>query len=119
MHGETQDIRAGEDLDRDALGRYLRSHAGDLPVAGLDLSTEIAITQFPGGHSNLTYLVRAGGAELVIRRPPLGPLPAKAHDMAREYRWLAAIHPVFPLAPRPYLLCDDPSVLGAVFYVME
>ena len=43
----------------------------------------------------------------------------KAHDMAREYRWLAALHPVFPLAPRPYLLCEDPSVSAAVFYVME
>ena len=49
------------------------------------------VSQFPGGHSNLTYLVRFGGAELVLRRPPLGPVPPKAHDMAREYRWLAAL----------------------------
>ena len=75
------------------------------------------VSQFPGGHSNLTYLVRFGGAELVMRRPPLGPVPPKAHDMAREFRWLAALHPVFPLAPRPYLLCEDPSVIGSVFYV--
>ena len=54
-----------------------------------------------------------------MRRPPLGPVPPKAHDMAREYRWLAALNPVFPLAPRPYLLCEDPSVIGSVFYVME
>jgi aminoglycoside phosphotransferase (APT) family kinase protein len=120
MHGETQDIRTGEDIDREALTRYLRWHAAELTsIKGLDLERDPEITQFPGGHSNLTYLVRAGGAELVVRRPPLGPVPPKAHDMAREYRWLAAIHPVFPLAPRPYLLCDDPSVLGAVFYVME
>jgi aminoglycoside phosphotransferase (APT) family kinase protein len=77
------------------------------------------ISQFPGGHSNLTYLARFGGAELVIRRPPLGPVPPKAHDMAREYRWLAALNPVFGLAPRPYLLCEDPGVIGSVFYVME
>ena len=77
------------------------------------------VEQFPGGHSNLTYLLRFGDAELVLRRPPFGPVPPTAHDMAREYRWLAAIHPVFPLAPRPYLLCEDAGVIGAVFYVME
>jgi len=49
----------------------------------------------------------------------MGPVPPRAHDMAREYRWLAALHPLFPLAPRPYLLCDDPGVIGSVFYVME
>ena len=76
-------------------------------IKGLDFSREMEVSQFPGGHSNLTYLVRFGGAEMVMRRPPLGPVPPKAHDMAREYRWLAALHPVFPLAPRPYLLCED------------
>src|SRR5262245_8880716 len=77
------------------------------------------VSQFPGGHSNLTYLIRLGGAELVLRRPPLGQVAPKAHDMAREYRWLTALHPVFPLAPRAYLLCEDPAVIGSVFYVME
>jgi aminoglycoside phosphotransferase (APT) family kinase protein len=75
--------------------------------------------QFPGGHSNLTYLIRFGEAEIVVRRPPLGPVAPKAHDMAREFRWLAAMHGIFPLAPRPYLLCDDAEVVGAVFYTME
>jgi aminoglycoside phosphotransferase (APT) family kinase protein len=56
---------------------------------------------------------------MVVRRPPLGPVPPKAHDMAREFRWLAALHPLFPLAPRPYLLCEDLSVIGSVFYAME
>ena len=77
------------------------------------------VAQFPGGHSNLTYHVRFGGTELVIRRPPLGPVAPTAHDMAREYRWLAAVHPVFPLAPRVYTLCEDPAIVGSVFYVME
>ena len=77
------------------------------------------VAQFPGGHSNLTYQLRFGTTELVIRRPPFGPVPPTAHDMAREYRWLSAIHPVFPLAPRVYALCEDPSVIGSVFYVME
>jgi aminoglycoside phosphotransferase (APT) family kinase protein len=77
------------------------------------------VEQFHGGHSNLTYLLRYGPLELVLRRPPLGPLPPTAHDMAREHRWLDAIHPLFPLAPRTYLLCDDPAIAGAPFYVME
>jgi aminoglycoside phosphotransferase (APT) family kinase protein len=76
-------------------------------------------TQFPGGHSNLTYQVRFGALELVVRRPPFGPVAPTAHDMAREYRWLTAINPVFPLAPRVYALCEDPAVIGSIFYVME
>ena len=66
------------------------------------------VAQFPGGHSNLTYHVRFGTTELVVRRPPFGPVPPTAHDMAREYRWLSAVHHVFPLAPRAYAFCDDP-----------
>jgi aminoglycoside phosphotransferase (APT) family kinase protein len=117
--GDTRAVRPTEQLDWGALASYLRLQLPAHKIAGLDLSRELEIAQFPGGHSNLTYLVRQGGAELVIRRPPLGPVPPTAHDMAREYRWLAALHPVFPLAPRPYLLCEDTSVIGSVFYVME
>lgn len=119
MHGDTREIRPTEQLDWAALGAYLRSHLPGHHVKGLDLSADMEVSQFPGGHSNLTYLVRLGGAELVIRRPPLGPVPPKAHDMAREFRWLAALHPVFPLAPRAYLLCEDTDVIGSVFYAME
>ena len=90
-----------------------------LSVPGLDLTQPMHVEQFPGGHSNLTYLVRFGDIDLVLRRPPLGPVPPTAHDMAREFRWLSAVHPVYPLAPRAYLLCDDPSIVGSVFYVME
>jgi aminoglycoside phosphotransferase (APT) family kinase protein len=88
----------------------------------VDVSRDIEVSQFPGGHSNLTYLLRfgpEGTTELVMRRPPLGPVAPRAHDMAREYHWLEAMHPVFPLAPKPYLLCEDPTVLGSVFYLME
>ena len=77
------------------------------------------VEQFAGGHSNLTYLVRFGACQLVLRRPPFGPIPPTAHDMAREHRWLDALHSVYPLAPRPFLFCDDPGIIGAVFYVME
>jgi len=119
VQGETQAVRPTEQLECDALASYLRIHLPVPSIPGLDLSREMDIAQFPGGHSNLTYLARFGGAELVIRRPPLGPVAATAHDMAREYRWLSALHPVFPLAPRTYLLCEDASVIGSVFYVME
>jgi aminoglycoside phosphotransferase (APT) family kinase protein len=117
--GDTRDVRPTEQLDWAVLAAYLREHLPARAIAGLDFSKGMDVSQFPGGHSNLTYLLRIGGAELVLRRPPLGPVPRKAHDMAREFRWLAAIHPVFPLAPRPYLVCEDTSVLGSVFYVME
>jgi aminoglycoside phosphotransferase (APT) family kinase protein len=120
---DTRDVRAAEAVDSRALAGYLRANlatdAGAIDIVGLDLAAPMEVSQFPGGHSNLTYLVRFGLAELVLRRPPLGPVPPKAHDMAREYAWLAAVHPVFPLAPEPYLLCNDPSVIGTTFYVME
>jgi aminoglycoside phosphotransferase (APT) family kinase protein len=119
VFGDIREVRPGEQLDWNALAAYLRLHLPVHQVKGLDLSRDMEISQFPGGHSNLTYLARFGGGELVIRRPPLGPVPPKAHDMAREYRWLAALNPVFDLAPRPYLLCKDPSIIGSVFYVME
>jgi aminoglycoside phosphotransferase (APT) family kinase protein len=87
--------------------------------AEFDSSAPIKVEQFPGGHSNLTYLLRFGEQEFVLRRPPFGPVPQKAHDMAREYRILEAVHPVYTLAPRPFLLCEDQSVIGSTFYLME
>ncbi len=108
---ELAPVRLGEELDRARLAPYLRSR---LAGAG-----EITVEQFPGGHSNLTYLVRTGGREYVLRRPPLGPVAPKAHDMAREYRVLAKVHPAFPPAPEVYLLCEDPSIIGAQFFLME
>jgi aminoglycoside phosphotransferase (APT) family kinase protein len=117
--GDTRDVRQTEQLDWVALAAYLRTHLPAHQIHRLDLSAKMEVRQFPGGHSNLTYLVRFGEVELVVRRPPLGPVAPRAHDMAREYHWLAALHPVFPLAPRAYLLCEDPTVIGAVFYVME
>ena len=119
MSGDVRPVRAGEQLNWARVAAYLREHLPALGIPGLDVSLEPRVEQFHGGHSNLTYLLHYGGLELVLRRPPLGPLPPTAHDMAREYRWLAAIHPCFPLAPRPRLLCEDPAVAGAPFYVME
>ena len=107
-------VRAGEELDLAALDFYLRQQ---LPA--LDDNAKIQVSQFPGGHSNLTYLVRYGNQEFVLRRPPLGPVAPTAHDMPREFKVLSVISPHFVLAPKPILLCDDNSVIGVPFYLME
>lgn len=109
---DTAAVRIGEELDADALGDYLRGR-----VEGIE--GRISIEQFPGGHSNLTYLLQSGGHEYVLRRGPLGPVAPKAHDMAREYHVLRAVHPHFPEAPAVCHLCEDASIIGSVFYVME
>jgi aminoglycoside phosphotransferase (APT) family kinase protein len=77
------------------------------------------VLQFPNGAANLTYLLRVGVHELVLRRPPFGRLAPGAHDMKREYRVLSRLWRHFDRAPRAYLFCDDPAVLGADFFVME
>lgn len=98
--------RPGEELD---LGR-LEAWLGEGPVT---------CEQFPAGHSNLTYLIHVNGAEYVLRRPPFGTQVKSAHDMGREYRVLSKLHAVYPPAPRPTRYCDDPTILGAPFYLME
>ena len=104
-------VRAGEELDLTRLEPFLREHFGGRGA--------ISVEQFPSGHSNLTYLVRVGPTELVLRRPPFGSNVRTAHDMSREYRVLSKLHTVYPLAPRALLYCDDLSIVGAPFYVME
>jgi aminoglycoside phosphotransferase (APT) family kinase protein len=116
---DTRPVRSTEQLEWPRLEAWLREHLAGCDLPGLELARPMQVEQFPGGHSNLTYHLRFGDAELVMRRPPFGPVPPTAHDMAREFRWLSAVHPVFPLAPRVYALCEDPAVLGSVFYVME
>jgi aminoglycoside phosphotransferase (APT) family kinase protein len=71
------------------------------------------------GHSNVTYLVRRGGARFVLRRPPRPPLPPSAHDVLREARLLRALAETAARVPRVLAVCDDESVLGVPFYVME
>jgi aminoglycoside phosphotransferase (APT) family kinase protein len=112
-------VRPTEQLDWPRLETWLREHLAAAGVPGLNLNAPLQVSQFPGGHSNLTYLLQFGDRELVLRRPPFGPVAPTAHDMAREYRWLTAVHPVFPLAPRAYALCEDASIVGSVFYVLE
>lgn len=108
------EVREGETLDAERLAGYLHEQ--------LHIDGPVTVHQFPSGHSNLTYLVRAGERELILRRPPFGSRVKTAHDMGREYRILSQLHRVLPQAPRALVYCDDAagaSVLGAPFYVME
>ena len=104
--------RPDEELDTTRLEPFLRAR---LPAC----EGEFALRQFKGGHANLTYLVRFGESEYVLRRPPLGPLAPGSHDMRRENRVLSKLYRHFRLAPRSYLYCDDESIIGAPFQVME
>ena len=109
---DTIDVRPEEALDTERLEPYLHEHL-DGAVGPLE------VRQFGGGHANLTYLVRFGAREWVLRRPPLGPVAPGAHDMRREHRVLSTLHPGYPLAPQSYLLCTDHAIIGADFFVME
>jgi aminoglycoside phosphotransferase (APT) family kinase protein len=108
----TRPVRPGEEIDAARLAAWLQEY---LP----DATGPIEIEQFPGGHSNLTYLLRVGDREWVLRRPPFGSKVKTAHDMGREFRVLSRLHAVYPKAPRALLHCDDPEVIGAPFYLME
>ncbi len=109
---ETIAMRQGENIAADVLADYLRGR-----LEGAEHGIELE--QFPNGHSNLTYLLRAAGREYVLRRPPLGPVAPKAHDMVREYHVLRAVRPYFTEAPQVFLLCEDPAILGVPFFIME
>ncbi|MGH7812777.1 MAG: phosphotransferase family protein [Candidatus Binataceae bacterium] len=109
---EYGDVRPEEQLDWKRLADYLR---GKIPGADAPMT----VKQFRGGHSNLTYLLRFGGQEWVMRRPPFGPLPVGGHDMGREYRVLSRLWEVFKPAPRAMLYTEDESIVGAKFLIME
>jgi aminoglycoside phosphotransferase (APT) family kinase protein len=105
-------VRPGEDLDWAGVAAFLRER-----LPGLD--GELSVLQFPNGSANLTYLLRFGEVPLVLRRPPFGRIAPGAHDMAREHRVLSLLWQAFPPAPRALLLCEDESIVGAKFFIME
>jgi aminoglycoside phosphotransferase (APT) family kinase protein len=95
----------------DTLERFLDAHGlGD---------GEIEVAPIGEGHSNVTYLIRRGTRELVLRRPPRPPLPPSAHDVLREARLLRALRDTPARVPGVLAVCDDSETIGAPFYVME
>ncbi|MCP3030147.1 phosphotransferase family protein [Halobacillus sp. A1] len=109
---DTRKVREGEELDGRKIETFIRENFNEVPDEPLQ------VRQFGAGHSNLTYELKAGDWEAVLRRPPKGPVAPKAHDMEREYRVLKALHSKFPLAPEPYVF-DEGKVLGKPFFIME
>jgi aminoglycoside phosphotransferase (APT) family kinase protein len=119
---ESRPVRDEDVFDVAAVTAWLRSHADD--PAAVPEGTP-SLSQFPGGASNLTYLLRWAGSawdgprDLILRRPPVGAKARGAHDMGREYTIQRALAPVYPYVARMVGLCRDVSVIGSDFYVME
>ena len=109
---DTIPVRDDEQIDVERVAAFLR---GKLPGSEQPLT----VRQFGGGAANLTYHLDYGSHEYVLRRPPLGPVPPSAHDMARESKVLLALWRAYPYAPRAFLFCADESIVGAPFFVME
>jgi len=109
---KTVAAREGEVPDNKKLKNYLVSR---LP----GLEGELVIEQFPGGYSNLTFLLKMSGKEYVLRKPPNGANIKSAHDMGREFNVLTALRPVYKPIPSPILYCDDSTVIGSPFYMMD
>ncbi len=105
-------VRAGEEVDLARVSAYLRA-------AGMELQGEPQLKQFPGGASNLTYLLSYDNRDLILRRPPFGHIAKSAHDVVREARIMQMLKPVYPAVPHVYAICEDVYVIGAPFYVME
>lgn len=109
---ETKNIRPGEELNEANLLAFLREN---LNVT----DDKIEILQFPAGSSNLTYSVKIGTEEYVLRRPPFGNTIKSAHDMSREFNVLAKLSKVYAPAPKPLIYCDETAIIGSEFYLME
>ena len=106
-------VRDSQDFNRTKLTEYLKMHLT------IPKNAELEVQQFSAGMANYTYLIKYDDWKAVLRRPPNGPLPPKAHDMQREYNFLIKIYKHFPIVPEPYLFCDDKSIIGVPFYLME
>jgi aminoglycoside phosphotransferase (APT) family kinase protein len=109
---EPADIRPGEELDRDRVYKFFKA---SFP----NVHGELTIKQFPSGWSNLTYFIKIGEREFVLRTPPIGRKAKSSHDMSREYRVLKALKPHFRYCPEALLYTDDESIIGRPFFVME
>ncbi|WP_084596802.1 phosphotransferase family protein [Nocardioides aequoreus] len=109
---DTGAVRDEDAFDLDAVRRWLADR-------GVALADDVEVRQFGGGASNLTFSLRDGAHDLVLRKPPSGQKAKGAHDMGREFRVQQGLAEVFPLVPAMVAHCDDESVIGTEFYVME
>jgi aminoglycoside phosphotransferase (APT) family kinase protein len=116
---ESVDVRGEDAFDVEAVATWLRAHADTAVVAAEDLEAVPTVRQFPGGASNLTYLLRYPTRDLILRRPPVGAKAKSAHDMSREFTVQSRLRPVFGYVPRMVAFCAEQDVLGSEFYVME
>lgn len=98
-------------VDEEKLQRYLDEH--------LEGEGSIAVERHQAGHSNETFFVSRGERRWVLRRPPLGAFLPSAHDVGREYTVLSALRKTPVRVPATALMCEDPAVIGAPFYLME
>ncbi len=105
-------VRKAHRFDEAALTKYMTKH-----VEGF--AGELEVRQFEGGQSNPTFALRARDTEYVMRKQPPGQLLPSAHQVDREYRVMHALAGTGVPVPRMYALCEDPSVLGTKFYIME
>ncbi len=113
---ESRPVREEDAFDVEAMAAWLRENAEAFRD---DLAGTPEVRQFPGGASNLTYLLRYPGRDLILRRPPSGAKAKSAHDMGREFVIQRALAPVYPYVAQMVALCRDESVIGSEFYVME
>lgn len=109
---EPVSVRAGEEINLESLNDYLGKN---FPELGPFKEQK----QFPGGYSNLTYLLRSEHGEYILRKPPFGAVIKSAHDMSREFKILSLLHDHYQKIPRPLVLCENTEIKGAPFYIME
>ena len=105
-------VRQGDELDVAKISAYIKSHI-DL------LQGDMQMKQFKGGASNLTYQIDFDNATFILRCPPPGTKAKSAHDMGREFNIMQQLKPIYPFVPNMVLFCNDESVIGRDFYVME
>jgi aminoglycoside phosphotransferase (APT) family kinase protein len=112
----TSPVQERHRFDGGTLAAYLRDHVHE---DGADFNGPLIVEQFKGGQSNPTFLLRTAARRYVLRRKPPGPLLPSAHAIEREYRVMNALRASAVPVPRVVCLCEDTSVIGSAFYVME
>jgi aminoglycoside phosphotransferase (APT) family kinase protein len=110
----TQDSRKADELPLENLAEYLCTHLADFMKY-----KKLHVKQFSGGASNLTYQLSNGNSSVILRRPPSGTKAASAHDMVREYNVISCVHSHYSLSPTTLLLCEEESIIGEKFFIME